>query len=79
MTREVDFGWWNEPDGRRARLSWSEDLGGTVYIFHATGESEALCAGVAESEVRAMVDALWAKPDRSLEAVRAASDKRWPL
>lgn len=70
--REVDLGWWDETDGRRARLTWAEELGGTLYVFHATGESEPLYAGVGEADASAVVETLWAGPRRSLEDLRAA-------
>lgn len=76
--REVDHGWWQEPDGRQSRLTWSSD-GDRLYLFHADGTSQELVAGVSEADARTFVEDLWEHIGaRTANELRTAIAGRWP-
>lgn len=76
--REVDHGWWQEPDGRQSRLTWSSD-GDRLYLFQADGTSQDLAAGVPEADVRSFVEGLWRVVDGAgADELRVAVGGRWP-
>lgn len=74
---EIDFGWYREPDGRRSRLTWDRRLGGLLYLFRATGESEVLTSNLAEREARDFGD-LCMTSAGDAETVRRRAAERWP-
>lgn len=76
-TREVDFGWWTETDGRRARLTWSLP-GGRLYLFHTSTPPEHLVAAISEDQAREFVESL-DHEDRTVAQVRRVAGETWPF
>lgn len=71
----IDFGWWQERDGTKARVSW-EPSTGRLFMFHAAGSLEEALLTLEDREV---VDAVLAVARRlvpecpsEVDAVRLA-------
>lgn len=75
--REIDFGWHAARGGRRSRLTWAEDMG-VLFLFHASGESEPLCAGIAESDAREFGELFNRVGGATVEEIQSAAAERWP-
>lgn len=75
--REVDFGWWTETYGRRARLTWALP-GGRFFLFHSTGETEQFVAAISETAAREFVSRL-DDQEHTVEILRAAAGAEWPF
>jgi hypothetical protein len=79
--REVDLGWWVEPNGQRARLTWRSHPG-RLYLFHPNGTPEHIVGAVNEQTAHRFVDDLLAKlgDERpTVEALREAAGAEWPF
>lgn len=56
--REIDLGWWEEPNGQRARLTWSTP-NGRLLLHHPNGRPpEQLTAACSERYARDFVASL---------------------
>lgn len=76
-TREVDFGWWREADGRQARLSWVLPHG-RLLLFHTNRPPEQLAAAISEDEAREFAGTLDPETDDVASLTQKAGEI-WPF